>query len=123
MNEPSDFEVASSASEVYGSAMDSPVSVKAALLQALVRGEGYGLDLIERVKKRTRGKMVLGQGSAYPALRELERDGLVKSREGDPTPERGGRPRVYYRLTALGQRAAVGNQQVIAGLFAVPEAV
>ena len=101
--------------------MDSPVSAKAALLQALIRGEGYGLDLIERVKERTQGRVILGQGSAYPALRELEREGLAKSWEADPTPERGGRPRVYYKLTASGQRAALDNQRTVASLFAIPE--
>jgi PadR family transcriptional regulator PadR len=101
--------------------MESPISAKAALLQALIRGEGYGLDLIERVKERTHGKVALGQGSAYPALRELEREGLVKSWEADPTPERGGRPRVYYKLTAAGQRAAMNHQEVVAGLFGLPE--
>ena len=47
--------------------MDAPVSAKAALLQALISGPGYGLDLIERVKKQTRGKLVLGQGERIPA--------------------------------------------------------
>jgi len=104
-------------------AMEAPITAKAALLQALIRGEGYGLELIERVKQRTQGKISLGQGSAYPALRELEREGLVKSWEADPTPERGGRPRVYYKLTATGQRAALADQQTVASLFLQPEVV
>jgi PadR family transcriptional regulator, regulatory protein PadR len=61
-------------------------------------------------------------GNTYPALRELETEGLVKSWEADPTPERGGRPRRYYKLTAAGQRAATEQKQAIAGLFGlVPE--
>jgi PadR family transcriptional regulator, regulatory protein PadR len=102
--------------------MDAAVSAKAALLQALVRGPGYGLDLIERVKKQTNGKLVLGQGSVYPALRELEREGLLESYEGDPLPERGGRPRRYYKLNALGAKAAIEQREVVMGLFMpVPE--
>lgn len=97
--------------------MDAAVSAKAALLQALVRGDGYGLDLIERVKNQTNGKFVLGQGSVYPALRELEREGLLESYEGEPTPERGGRPRRYYRLNALGAKAAIEQREVVMGLF------
>jgi PadR family transcriptional regulator PadR len=97
-----------------------PINTKAALLQALIQGEGYGLQLIERVKERTKGKLVLHQGTAYPALRELERDGLLKSREGDPLPERGGRPRVYYKLTASGQRAALEDSRIVMGLFTTP---
>ena len=50
----------------------------------------------------------------------MEKEGLVKSREGDPLPERGGRPRVYYKLTALGQRAALEDKNIVFGLFNLP---
>ena len=49
--------------------MDTPITAKAALLQALIEGEGYGLELIERVRTRTHGRVKLHQGSIYPALR------------------------------------------------------
>jgi PadR family transcriptional regulator, regulatory protein PadR len=97
--------------------MDSPVTAKAALLQVLIRGEGYGLDLIERVRDNTKGRIILGQGSVYPALRDLEEEGLVKSYEGEPIPERGGRPRRYYKLTAAGQRAALADADAVTALF------
>ena len=97
--------------------MVSIVTAQGALLQVLIDGEGYGLELIERVAARTKGKVALGQGSVYPALRGLEADGLVKSREADPTPERGGRPRVYYKLTAAGQREAIAARKAMAVLF------
>ena len=97
--------------------MEPPVNAKAALLQALIRGEGYGLDLIKRVNDRSSGDIKLHQGNVYPALRDLEAEGLVKSWEADPTPERGGRPRRYYKLTAAGQRAALQQTRAVAGLF------
>lgn len=97
--------------------METPVSAKAALLQALVSDRGYGLDLIERVRERTNGRIALGQGSIYPALRSLEREGLVVSYEADASPERGGRPRRYYELTAEGRRVALEQRQAIFGLF------
>lgn len=95
---------------------------RTALLQALITGPGYGLDLAERVRDRSHGKIVLGQGTLYPALRALEREGLVRSWEADPTPERGGRPRVYYELTAKGTKAAQEERQTLTdfiGLHAV----
>lgn len=98
-------------------AMDVPVTAKTALLQALVSGDGYGLELIERVRERTDGKIKLHQGSVYPALRSMEREGLVESYEGDATAERGGRPRRYYRITAEGLRAAQENRRAVSGLF------
>ena len=75
-----------------------------ALLQALAIGSSFGLVLIERVKERTKGAVVLHQGSIYPALRALEREGLLRSWEGETAPGRGGTPRRYYELTDEGRR-------------------
>jgi len=93
------------------------IDPKTALLQALLAEDGYGLELIDRVKERTSGKVILGQGSIYPALRDLERDGLISSYQGEPLPERGGRPRIYYRLTGEGRRAAVEEREAMWGIF------
>jgi PadR family transcriptional regulator PadR len=38
----------------------------------------------------------------------LEQKGLIKTRMGDPTSERGGRPKRMVRVTASGMRAAAG---------------
>lgn len=97
--------------------MDTPFSAKAALLQALVRGPGYGLELIDRVKKQTKGAVKLGNASVYPALRALEYEGLIDSYEGEPLAERGGRPRRYYKLTALGAKASLENRKTALALF------
>jgi PadR family transcriptional regulator PadR len=99
--------------------MDVPVTAKAALLHALVEGDGYGLELIERLKQRTRGRLALGQGSIYPALRDLERDQLVSSYELAGGPERGGRPRIYYKITAQGRRALKEQRAVLQALLAL----
>ena len=96
--------------------MEIPITAKAALLQALLQGPGYGLDLIERVRERTAGQITLGQGSVYPALRDLERQGFLRSFEGKPIQERGGRARRYYELTAEGRRVAYGQREVIRGI-------
>jgi len=96
--------------------------LKAALLQALVSGSGYGLDLIERVRKQTNGEIVLRQGTVYPLLRGFESAGLVESRERELPAERGGRPRRYYRLTLLGAKVALEQREVVAGLFGALEA-
>lgn len=41
----------------------------------------------------------------YTTLDRLEQKGIVRSRIGEPTPERGGRRRKYFELTAPGARA------------------
>ena len=93
------------------------VAAKVVLLEAVASGDGYGLELMERVEEASGGKIKLHQGNAYPALRSLEREGLLSSYEGEPLPERGGRPRRYYRITAKGRKAAARHRQAIAGLF------
>ena len=101
--------------------MESPVTAKAALLQALISGEGYGLDLIERVRLRTRAAVLLNQGNVYPALRNLEAEGLIESFErAELTDTRAGRPRRYYRLTAKGARVATQQREAMFGLL-LPE--
>ncbi len=97
--------------------MDSPITAKAALLQALIAGPSYGLELVERVKERTSGRVKLHQGAVYPALRSLEREKLLSSYNGPSLPERGGRPRRYYELTAQGFAAANEQREGLLGLL------
>lgn len=79
------------------------------LLQALLEGDSYGLELIDRVSEITGGAVKIAQGRVYPALRRLEAKGFLESYDGDPLPERGNRPRRYYSLSAEGRRAARGH--------------
>jgi PadR family transcriptional regulator PadR len=92
----------------------SPVTAQAALLQALISEPGYGLELIDRVAERTGGRVKLHQGSIYPALRAMVREGLIETYEADPLPSRGGRPRTYYKITAEGRKVARSDSKVFA---------
>jgi len=96
------------------------IDPETALLQALLSGPGYGLELMERVKGKTQGNVTLNQGNTYPALRALERDGLVESYKGEGPQERGGRPRIYYRLTGEGLRVAHETRKTGLLLFGSP---
>ncbi len=102
--------------------MDTPLSTRIAILAVLMHGRSFGLEIIEKVHTRTHGKIVLNQGTVYPALKALEREGLVRSFEGEPLPERGGRPRRYYELTGEGRRAAVEQKRAIPGVLRPAEA-
>jgi PadR family transcriptional regulator PadR len=98
----------------------TPLSARAALLQALTV-PGYGLDLIERVRRGSHGRVLLRMGSVYPALRALERAGLLRRRPA--FDRRRGRPRRYYELTVAGVRAAAQQREAILGLLrSTPEA-
>lgn len=63
----------------------------------------YGITILDEVAKAT-GKAWL-TGSIYASLGRLLKRKLVESFEGEPTPERGGRRKVLYRLTPLGLEA------------------
>lgn len=74
------------------------------VLLAILRlgGRTYGVPILEEIRTRT-GREYL-RPSVYIALRRLEAKGLVKSRLGEPTAERGGRAKRFFTLTAAGQR-------------------
>lgn len=68
------------------------------LLAVIEEGPAYGYEMTKRL--RARGLAIVGEGSIYPLLGRLERDGLVDTyREAS----NGGPPRKYYRLSALGE--------------------
>ncbi len=99
--------------------VEAPLSARAALLQALVV-PGYGLELIERIRRATRGLMRVGMGSLYPTLRALEGEGLVRSRLLRARPG-AGRPRRYFELTLAGVGARNAERRAVAALFRVGE--
>jgi PadR family transcriptional regulator, regulatory protein PadR len=75
------------------------------LLLALTRlgSDTYGVPIRDEIESRT-GRVV-SPGAIYTALDRLETRGLVRSRLGEPTPERGGKRKRHYRLTAKGADA------------------
>jgi PadR family transcriptional regulator, regulatory protein PadR len=82
--------------------------------------EAYGVQ-IARELEETGGRTVL-LGAVYATLDRLESMGLVRSTVGDPTPERGGRAKRYFRVTPAGIRAAKDTQNAFVSLWRdVPE--
>jgi PadR family transcriptional regulator, regulatory protein PadR len=65
--------------------------------------EAYGVSVRREIEQRTRRTVAVG--ALYTALDRLERKGYVASRMSDPTPERGGRSKRYFRLRAAGATA------------------
>jgi DNA-binding PadR family transcriptional regulator len=87
--------------------MAGQITPEAALLRVLITGEGYGLELARRVREWTNGRLMLDDQTFYQAMQVLEEQALVESYMSEPTGQRGGQPRRYYKLTAAGQRAAL----------------
>lgn len=92
------------------------------ILLAILRvGKGaYGV-LIAREIEHTSGRRAL-LGAVYAALDRLERNGLVASAMGDPTPERGGRAKRFFDVTPAGLDAVKSTQRALVALWTdVPE--
>ena len=77
--------------------------------------EAYGAAIIEEIRART-GRRV-SSGALYVTLDRLEAKGLVRSRLGDPTPQRGGRARRFITVTALGVRALRESRRALLELW------
>jgi DNA-binding PadR family transcriptional regulator len=82
--------------------------------------EAYGVP-ISRELEGNRGRRV-SIGSVYAALERLEVKGLIVSDLGDPTPERGGKAKRYFRITKKGLRQVHETRQVLTRMWqAIPE--
>lgn len=74
------------------------------MLAIMRLGEGaYGAAIVQQISTATGRDVVVA--SVSTTLRRLDARGFVASRMGERTPERGGRRKRYYRLTAAGIRA------------------
>src|SRR3954464_12745024 len=72
------------------------------ILKTLSLTPMHGWGIGQRVQQISKGVLELNQGSLYPALQRLEKDGLITS-DWDTTDNN--RRARYYRLTAAGRRA------------------
>ncbi len=72
------------------------------LLGLLEQREMYGYELVSELRARSDLVIDLPEGTVYPALRRLERDGLVAGRW---VAVASGPRRRYYALTTAGERA------------------
>ena len=75
----------------------------------------YGVTISRELEDTTGRDAVLG--SVYNALDRLEDKGLVSSRLADPTPERGGRAKRFFRVTAKGVREVHTTRQALTALW------
>ena len=80
---------------------------------ALLRLEdrAYGVTVRQEIEFRTKREVSIG--AVYATLDRLEAKGYVKSRCGDPTPERGGRSKRFFRVTTKGVAAVSRTQRAL----------
>jgi PadR family transcriptional regulator, regulatory protein PadR len=71
------------------------------VLKAVSLGPLHGYGVLLRIQQISKGTLEIQQGSLYPALYRLERDGWIASEWGESENKRKAK---YYRLTATGKR-------------------
>lgn len=83
------------------------------VLLAVMRlgSEAYGATIRDEIEQRA-GRAV-SFGAVYVTLQRMESKGLVSSRLGEPTAERGGRAKRFFQVTAQGRQAVRRVQEVV----------
>jgi PadR family transcriptional regulator, regulatory protein PadR len=75
----------------------------------------YGVPISREIEQQCGREVALG--SVYATLERLEEKGLVSSELGEPTPERGGRAKRYFRVTRKGLREVRETRQALIRLW------
>lgn len=68
-----------------------------------LKQKAYGVAIREEIAGIT--ETTVTYGTLYSYLDQLFRKGLLAKSYGEPTPKRGGRRKIYYRLTPKGREA------------------
>ena len=87
------------------------------VMLALIRlgDEAYGVPICEEIESHSGHDVALG--SVYAALERLQDRGLVSSRVGEPTAERGGRAKRYFKVTGKGMTVVRETQRTLTSLW------
>jgi PadR family transcriptional regulator, regulatory protein PadR len=87
------------------------------ILLALMRlgDDAYGVPIGRAVEEAVGRPVALA--SVYATLDRLVERGLVETEIGDPTPERGGRAKKYFKITGKGVREARAAKQSLLKLW------
>jgi PadR family transcriptional regulator PadR len=88
-------------------------SLEQIVLLALLRlgANAYGMTVRREIEERTGRNISIG--AIYTTLERLQAKGLVSSHVGEPTAERGGRAKRYFRLEPRGEEALRASQEML----------
>ena len=76
--------------------------------------QAYAVSIRDLIEAET--GIAITRSSVYVTLDRLDRKGYVASWFGDPTPERGGKAKRHFRVTAAGRRALAAAERAVARL-------
>ena len=75
-----------------------------------LQDNAYGISIREQVERDTGVDWMMG--AIYAPLNRLKKNGYVETSSADGAAQRGGRPRIYYHLSALGKEKLISIQRV-----------
>jgi PadR family transcriptional regulator PadR len=89
---------------------------------AILADDAYGNSIKNEIKKRLGRNPSIG--ALHASLGRLEEKGFLESKEGETTPERGGRRKRYYKVTKTGVKAMQQVKELRDSMWkSVPEAI
>lgn len=93
----------------------NPIDVLTLVALARLGEDAYGVPVREEIASVT-GREV-SMAAVYASLDRLERQGLAVPWQSEPRPERGGRSRRHFTLTAAGRAALRAERAVMARMW------
>src|ERR1700685_3287764 len=77
--------------------------------------DAYGVPIARELK--VHGRREVSLANVYATLERLQEKGYISSELADPTPERGGRAKRYFRVTAQGVKKVRETQRILVRLW------
>ena len=87
------------------------------ILIALADRDRHGYSIMQDVKARTEGKVVLSPGTLYSSIRRMLEQGLIEEMATSPDPDSTDERRRYYRLSKFGRRVAAAEVGRLDGML------
>jgi DNA-binding PadR family transcriptional regulator len=91
------------------------------ILLSLTDRERHGYGIMQEVEAMTQGRIQMGPGTLYGAIKRMISANLIEESDERPDPEQDDERRRYYRLTALGRRVLGAETQRLSDLVNVAQ--
>jgi DNA-binding PadR family transcriptional regulator len=91
------------------------------ILLSLADQERHGYGIMQEVETMTQGRIHMGPGTLYGAIKRMTSANLIEESDERPDPKQDDERRRYYRLTALGRRVLGAETQRLSELVNVAQ--
>jgi len=92
------------------------------LAVGVLHGNAYGVTIKEEIERRA--KRDISVGALQVTLRRLEKKGFLTSKHAEPDTTRGGRPKLFFTMTAYGKKTLQEALEVRIGFWkSLPETI